>query len=114
MRRVVGALPGIAVGLTTLALAAIGAVLLLHFHESARAAADRLASMRLGFIAAQLSVLATLWWQWPNAAQWIAGRNSSTEEAAHRATQALVQARPRIFLLLGACELVLVLRALLA
>lgn len=91
-------------------LATAAAMVLLRFSDGTQHALLRVHTARPWFIAAQVATLGLAWHQWPRIVAAIA-RWRALAPARH---EALLRARTRIFVLLAAFELLIVLRALAA
>lgn len=90
-------------------LLAVGiAVLVLRLTGDAQHATMALQRLRPWLISAQIATLGLLWHYWPN----VVARLGRWRRLSPAVQRALVQGRTRIFLLLAACELLIVLRAL--
>ena len=82
-------------------------VLLQRSADGARGAISLLHTARPWFITAQIAILGLAWYHWPRIVAAFA-RWRSLSQAQH---EALLRGRTRIFVLLSACELLIVLRA---
>jgi succinate dehydrogenase hydrophobic anchor subunit len=93
-----------------LLLGVVLTAVLLRVSGSVNQALQALHAARPWLIAAQMCVLGLLWHFWPA----LVARLVRWRHLSPTAESALLRGRTRIFLLLGACELLVVLRALLA
>ena len=91
-----------------LLLAVVLAAVLLRVSGSVNQALQPFHAARPWLIAAQMCVLGLLWQFWPG----LVARLVRWRRLSPAAESALLRGRTRIFLLLGACELLVVLRAL--
>jgi len=96
----------LAIGLALLLAIALG-FLMLRFAGNAYAAMLALRTLRPWLIGLQITALALLWHYWAAVVGWLGRRRQMSPVAQ----AALVHGRRRIFMLLGACELLIVLRA---
>jgi hypothetical protein len=90
------------------AIAVVVALVLVRHGGDADAALLRVHAVRPWLIAAQVAILVFAWFRWPRIVAALA-RWRSLSPAQH---DALLRGRTRIFLLMSACELVIVLRAI--
>lgn len=93
-----------------LLLAVLVAWILLRFAGDARQATEALRSARPWMIVVQIATLGLLWHYWPDLVAWVGRRRG----VALSLQSALVRGRAGIFMVLAACELLIVLRALLS
>ena len=104
LRRAMAVLLG---AIAAVVLAAALAIVLLQHSTDARAAISLLHTARPWLITAQIAILGLAWHRWPRIVAAFA-RWRSLSPAQH---DALLRGRNRIFVLLAACELLIVLRA---
>lgn len=95
------------VGCIALMLAVGVALVLLQFTATAQHATQALRSARPWLISAHLILLGLAWHFWPG----LVARLGRWRHLTPKVQAALVQGRTRIFILLAACELLIVLRA---
>lgn len=95
-------------GLLALGLALGAAWLILLWKPDPGAATAGLQAARPWLLITQITVLALAWHFWPECVGWLGQRRGWPEEAQ----LAMLRGRGRIFALLGAMELVILLRAL--
>ena len=95
-------------GLVALGLALGAALLILMWQPDPAAASARLAQARPVFLMLQICALTLAWHFWPQGVHWFGRKRGWGTEAQ----DALIQGRTRIFMLLGAMEVLILLRAL--